>query len=62
MKKINPELKDACREIENLCRSLGRDCQVIFTDRGVSIAPLSWNADSFGKTFYDALKESLESE
>ena len=61
MKNINPNLKDSCREIENLCRSLGRDCQVIFTDKGVSIAPPSWSGDSFGETFYDALKEALES-
>ena len=61
MKTIDPKLKDACREIENLCRSLGSDCQVIFTDKGVSIAPLSWSGDSFGNTLYDALKESLES-
>lgn len=61
MKTIDPKLKDACREIENLCRSLGRDCQVIFTDKGVSIAPPSWAGDSFGKTFYDALKDALDS-
>lgn len=61
MKTIDPRLKDACREIENLCRSLGRDCQVMFIDNGVSIAPLSWSGDSFGNTFYDALKDALES-
>ena len=61
MRTINPNLTDACREIENLCRSLGRDCQVIFTDKGVSIAPLSWAGDSFASTLYDALDEALKS-
>jgi hypothetical protein len=53
------KLKDPCRIIENLCRSLGRDCQIIFTDEGVSIAPLSWAGDCFDKTFYDCLNQVL---
>lgn len=53
-------LKDPCRTIENLCRSLGKDCQIIFTDKGVSIAPLSWSGDCFNKTLYDTLIQALE--
>lgn len=53
-------LKTACREIENICRSLGKDCQVIFTTKGVSIAPPSWSGDCWGETFYDALVQSVE--
>ena len=54
-------LKDACQTVERYCRSLGRDCQVIFSDKGVSVAPLSWAGDSFGDSFYESLMDALNS-
>lgn len=52
------ELSDACRLVENYARSLGKDCQIIFTDTMVSVAPLSWSGDATGKTLYEALTEA----
>jgi len=54
------DIKNACRVIENLCRSLGKDTTIIFTDKLVSIAPPSWSGDSTGETLYEALTESLK--
>lgn len=48
------ELKEAFRIVENHCRQLGKDCQIIFLSHCVSIAPTSWSGDSTGKTFYEA--------
>lgn len=55
------ELLEACRLVENVARSLGKDCQIIFTDTVVSVAPLSWAGDSTGKTLYDALTDARKS-
>ena len=52
------ELKKACALVERHCRSLGKDCTVIFTLNGVSIAPQEWAADSFGETLFEALEEA----
>lgn len=52
------ELLEACRLVEDVARSLGKDCQIIFTDTVVSVAPLSWAGDSTGKTLYDALTDA----
>lgn len=52
------ELKEACVIVERFARSLGKDCQVIFTDDGVSVAPLSWSGDATGDTLYEALTEA----
>lgn len=57
---FDEELKSSCNIIELLCRRLGKDCQIIFTDKGVSIAPPSWPGDSFGATLYEALKDALK--
>lgn len=53
-------LREACRLVENVARSLGKDCQIIFTDECVSVAPVSWAGDSTGKTLYDALCDACK--
>lgn len=62
MNELDGELENACILVERICRRLGKDCQVIFTDKGVSIAPVSWSGDSFGKTFYKALQDAMKNE
>ena len=52
------EFEKFCRILERRCRSLGKDCQVIFTDEGVSIAPPKWAGDSFGISLYKALLDA----
>ena len=54
------ELERACHIVEILCRSLGRNCQVSFSDTSVEIAPVSWPGESSGPTLYEALKDAQE--
>lgn len=51
----------ACQIVENICRSLGKDCQVIFGTRVVSVAPPIWGGDSTGTTLAEALEDALKS-
>jgi hypothetical protein len=51
---MSAEEQKACVIVERLARSIGKDCQIIFTNDGVSIAPLSWSGDSFGDTLATA--------
>lgn len=37
------ELKHACMIVERIARSIGPDCEIIFTEDGVQVAPLSWS-------------------
>jgi hypothetical protein len=60
--ELTNEHKEACRTVENLCRALGKDCQVIFGIDFVSVAPLEWPGDSTGKTLADALQDALSSQ
>lgn len=53
------ELKKACEVVERHCRSVGKDCQVIFSNDGVEIAPLSWAGSEIGKDFYTTLKQAI---
>jgi hypothetical protein len=53
-------IPEACLIVERLCRSLGRDCQVIFTVDGVEIAPLSAPGSTTGGDLYSTLKEAME--
>jgi hypothetical protein len=62
MENNNTNIKKACVLIERLCRQLGKDCTITFTNEGVSIAPLSWPGESFGETFHDALIDALSNE
>lgn len=47
-----------CQVFERRCRALGKNCQVIFTTKGTSIAPPSWAGDSFGSSLYEALVDA----
>ena len=60
--KLTPKQREACLIVERLCRAVGRDCQVIFTDDGVSIAPLEWGGDETGRTLDETLEEALNAD
>lgn len=49
--------RDACEAVERHCRALGGDVQVLFTKKGVEIAPLADAGSTMCRTLYDALKE-----
>lgn len=61
-KEFDAELKRACEIVERYARSVGKDCQIIFLDDGVQVAPLSWSGDVFDETLYDALKEAKKTD
>ncbi len=54
-------LEDACLLVENFARTLGKDCQIIFTDDGVEVAPLSWAGSETAKSLYTALTNARKS-
>jgi hypothetical protein len=56
--EFDTELKRACEVVERYARSIGKDCEVIFLDDGVQVAPPSWGGCVFAETLYDALKEA----
>lgn len=59
--ELDAELKKACEIVERYARSVGKDCEVIFLDDGVQVAPPSWSGNVFNETLYDALKEARQS-
>lgn len=56
--KEEEKLKEACRIVENTCRSIGKNCQVQFLQSFVTVAPPSWSGESSGATLYDAIKDA----
>ncbi len=52
------EIMAACVLVERVARSIGKDCEIIFTDEGVQVALLSWGGCSTGETLYEALKDA----
>ncbi len=67
MKGIEMTMKDeatmdACRIVENIARSIGKDCQIMFLDKCVTVAPPEWTGKSSGKTLYDALLDARNSQ
>ena len=48
-KYTEEEIQDVCRILENRFRQLGKDCQVVFVNSFVSVAPTSWTGDATGK-------------
>lgn len=52
------KFEEACQLVENRCRRLGKDCQIIFTDVCVEVAPLSWAGSSTGRTLADAINKA----
>ncbi len=59
--EFDAELKQACKVVERYARTIGKDCEIIFADDGVQVAPLSWGGSVFSDTLYDALKEARQS-
>lgn len=59
--ELDTELKRACEVVERYARGVGKDCEIIFTDDGVQVAPPSWGGSVFSDTLYDALKEARQS-
>lgn len=59
--ELDTELKRACEVVERYARAVGKDCEIIFTDDGVQVAPLSWSGSVFEETLYTALKEARQS-
>ncbi len=59
-RKLSRAEYDACLIVERLARAVGRECEIIFTDDGVSIAPLSWSGDVSAPALAEALTLALE--
>lgn len=59
--EFDAELKKACELVERYARAVGKDCEIIFLDDGVQVAPPSWGGSVFNETLYDALKEARQS-
>ena len=56
--KQRAELKKACEKVERFARLIGRDCQVIFSDDHVEVAPISWSGSVTAPTLYEALVQA----
>ena len=56
------ELETACQLVERHLRAIGKDCEVIFTTKGVQIAPLAWSGDVFEDTLYKAIQEAKKAD
>ncbi len=54
------ELEKACKVVERIARSLGKDCEIIFHNKGVQVAPLSWGGDVQGEDLFEALQDALK--
>lgn len=57
--RLNVNERVACETVERLARSIGADCQIIFTKEGVEIAPLSDPGSTFATTLAKAISEAL---
>ena len=60
MNDNSKQLENACILVERICRRLGKDCQVIFNNKGVLIPPTDLTNISFGKTLYEALQDAMK--
>lgn len=52
-------LQKACKIVERYARSIGKDCEIIFTNQGVQVAPLSWSGDVLEEDLFSALMEAI---
>lgn len=52
------KLFNACEVVEKFARSVGKDCEIIFTVDGVQMAPLSWRGCITSNSLYGAFVES----
>lgn len=53
-------LRAACEVVERFARSVGRDCEVVFTADDVQVACLSWSGCVNAPTLYEALTQALD--
>lgn len=53
------ERRKACEIVERMARGCGRDCEIIFGDDFVQVAPLADAGDTTSGSLYDALTEAL---
>lgn len=51
-------LEEACRIVEAAAKKIGKNCEILFAEDGVQVAPLEWSGYAFGKTLYGALHEA----
>jgi predicted transcriptional regulator len=58
----NAKLKEACKIVEKHCRSIGKDCEVIFLDDSVQLGCLSWSGCGCYDDLYEAIIESKENQ
>lgn len=52
------QFQEACKLVERRARSIGPDCEIIFTKKGVQVAPLSWSVDITAGDLYAALTQA----
>lgn len=55
------ELRKACEIVERHARSIGKDCQIIFTNKGVEIAPLEWAGSETADNLFLAVQQAAKS-
>lgn len=60
-KELEQQLRAACQIVETYARAIGPDCEIIFCEKDVQVAPLSWGGCVNADTLYDALKEARQS-
>ena len=61
-KKLELSLEDACEVVEKYARSIGQDCEIIFTDNRVQVALLSWSGDVTAPSLFEALTDAIQLE
>ena len=54
-RKQQKELRLACEVVERYARTIGKDCQIVFADTFVEVAPLSWAGSETAPTLFKAL-------
>jgi hypothetical protein len=53
-------LREACDIVEAMARRVGKDCEIIFADDFVQVAPLGDPGYTAGATLYLALRKSVD--
>lgn len=56
--ELEQQLRVACQIVEMYARAIGPDCEIIFCEKDVQIAPLRWKGCVNAETLYDALTEA----
>jgi hypothetical protein len=56
--ELEQQLRAACEIVETYARAVGPNCEIIFCEKDVQIAPLHWSGCVNAETLYDALVEA----